>query len=94
MAKATTAAQAPAESEAADAGPQPASFEAAMAELESIVEQMEDGKLALDASLAAYQRGVELTRYCREALAVVGQKVRVLEADLLMPFEADPDPDE
>ncbi|MFZ2909721.1 MAG: exodeoxyribonuclease VII small subunit, partial [Candidatus Desulfobacillus denitrificans] len=35
----------------------PASFEAALAELESIVQGMEAGKLSLEESLAAYQRG-------------------------------------
>jgi exodeoxyribonuclease VII small subunit len=96
MAKSTTATPVSADQAdaAATAGQPPASFEAAMAELESIVEQMEDGRLALDASLAAYRRGVELTRYCRDALADAGQKVRILEADLLTPFEPDPEPDE
>lgn len=62
-----------------------------MAELEALVEQMESGRMPLDASLASYQRGAELVKYCRDSLAVVGQKVRVLEADLLQPFDADPD---
>ncbi len=59
-----------------------------MAELESLVERMESGRLPLDASLAGYQRGAELVRFCRDALAVVGQRVRILEADLLQPFDA------
>jgi len=36
------------------------SFESALEELQAIVAKMEDGKLALEESLAAYQRGVEL----------------------------------
>lgn len=72
----------------------PASFEVAMTELESLVARMEGGRLPLEESLAAYQRGVVLVRYCRDALGHVAQKVRILEADLLQPFEAvadDPD---
>jgi exodeoxyribonuclease VII small subunit len=72
----------------------PASFEVAMTELESLVARMEGGRLPLEESLAAYQRGVVLVRYCRDALGQVAQRVRILEADLLQPFEAiadDPD---
>jgi exodeoxyribonuclease VII small subunit len=65
----------------------PATFETAMTELESIIERMEAGRLPLEESLAAYQRGVALVRYCRETLGDVAQRVRVLEADLLQPFE-------
>lgn len=71
----------------AAAGPPPASFELAMAELESLVERMEGGRLPLEESLAAYQRGVVLVKYCREALGQVAQRVRILEADLLQPLD-------
>ncbi len=73
---------------AAVGGPVPPDYESAVAELESLVERMEDGRLALEDSLSAYQRGVDLVRYCREQLAAVEQKVRVLEAGLLQPFES------
>jgi exodeoxyribonuclease VII small subunit len=71
----------------------PASFEVAMGELESLVQRMEGGRLPLEESLAAYQRGVVLVKYCREALGQVAQRVRILEADLLQPFEAADDDD-
>lgn len=58
----------------------PASFEAALAELESIVQGMEAGKLSLEESLAAYQRGTALLKYCQCALAAAEQKIQVLEA--------------
>lgn len=64
-------------------------YEAAVSELESLVERIEDGRFSLEESLAAYQRGVDLVRYCRGQLAVVEQKVKILEAGLLQPFEAD-----
>lgn len=66
----------------------PASFEKAVAELEAIVQSMESGSLALEQSLAAYRRGAALAAHCRRLLAEVQQQVKVLEADLLKPFEA------
>jgi exodeoxyribonuclease VII small subunit len=69
--------------------PPPASFEAAMAELESIVASMETGDLSLAASLAAYRRGAELLQYCQSALKDAEQQVQVLERGVLQPFIAD-----
>jgi len=54
-------------------------FETALAELEAIVHSMEDGKLELEASIAAYRRGMELMKYCQGQLADAEQQVRVLE---------------
>ena len=54
-------------------------FEAALAELEKVVADMETGKLSLEESLAAYQRGVELLQHCRGRLEDAQQRVRVLE---------------
>jgi len=59
------------------------SFESAMSELDGIVQGMESGKLTLEQSLAAYQRGADLLRYCQETLAAAEQKVQVLEAGVL-----------
>jgi exodeoxyribonuclease VII small subunit len=65
----------------------PQDFETALAQLEALVAAMEDGSLPLEESLAAYRRGVELTRICQERLAQAEQQVRVLEGDLLRPLE-------
>jgi exodeoxyribonuclease VII small subunit len=54
-------------------------FEAALAELEKVVADMESGKLPLEESLAAYQRGSELLRQCRGRLEDAQQQVRILE---------------
>jgi len=62
---------------------QPASFEAALAELEKIVANMESGKLTLEQSLAAHRRGLELTQYCQSVLAQAQQQVKVLEENTL-----------
>lgn len=64
----------------------PASFEAALAELERIVTSMETGKLTLDEALAAHKRGLELARYCQAALAEAREQVRILEDETLKVF--------
>ena len=74
-----------------DLGPDdlPQEFDAALAQLEEIVAQMERGDMSLEASLGAYQRGVALTRICQDRLARAEQKVKVLSDELLKPFELD-----
>ncbi|MGH8712683.1 MAG: exodeoxyribonuclease VII small subunit [Casimicrobiaceae bacterium] len=68
---------------------EPPSFEAAMAELESIVATMEGGQLPLADSLAAYRRGAELLQYCQAALKDAQQQVQVLERGVLQAFAPD-----
>jgi exodeoxyribonuclease VII small subunit len=57
---------------------QGAEFEAALAELEGIVEALEHGDLSLDESLRRFERGVQLTRACQSALKNAEQKVEIL----------------
>ena len=64
-------------------------FEAALAELESLVHSMEDGKLELEDSIAAYRRGMELMKYCQAQLADAEQQIRVLENGELKPVDRD-----
>ena len=64
----------------------PASFEAALAELEGIVATMEGGKLPLAESLAAYRRGVTLLEFCQTTLKDAQQQVQVLEKGVLKGF--------
>lgn len=70
------------------ATPVPQDFETALAELESLVAKMEDGALPLEASLAAYRRGVALSRVCQDRLAQAEHQVKVLEGELLKPLDA------
>ena len=67
----------------------PQSLEAALAELEKIVSSMEEGKLPLERSLAAYKRGAELLKYCQGALQDAQQQVKVLEDGILKDFKSD-----
>jgi exodeoxyribonuclease VII small subunit len=53
-------------------------FESAIAELEKIVKQLEDGDLALDTSLALFERGVALSRYCHEQLGTAERRIEQL----------------
>jgi exodeoxyribonuclease VII small subunit len=65
-----------------------------MAELDQLVAKMESGELPLEASVAAYQRGSELVKYCAAQLERVEKQVKVLEGDMLKPFATDEDDDE
>lgn len=56
-------------------------FETALAELEGLVQRMEGGELSLEDSLQEFERGVQLTRICQDALKVAEQRVRTLSAN-------------
>jgi exodeoxyribonuclease VII small subunit len=53
-------------------------FETAMRDLEQLVERLEQGDLPLEESLAAFERGILLTRACQTALKEAEQKVEIL----------------
>jgi exodeoxyribonuclease VII small subunit len=53
-------------------------FEGAIAELETIVKKLEDGDLSLEDSLALYERGVQLSRFCHARLEDVERRIEVL----------------
>ena len=54
-------------------------FETALAELEAIVTSMEGGQLELEASIAAYKRGMALMQHCQAQLTDAEAQIRVLE---------------
>jgi exodeoxyribonuclease VII small subunit len=53
-------------------------FEDSLAELEQLVEQLEQGDISLEESLKFFERGVKLTRTCQKALQEAEQKVQIL----------------
>jgi exodeoxyribonuclease VII small subunit len=53
-------------------------FEASLARLETLVDQMETGDLSLEDSLKTFEEGIKLTRECQQALKAAEQKVKVL----------------
>ena len=66
----------------------PASFEAALQELERLVQTLESGGVPLEDSLLAYERGMQLLKHCQETLAQAEQKIRILDGDKLKDFSA------
>ncbi len=58
--------------------PQEPDFESALQELETLVEKMEQGELSLEDSLQHFERGVNLSRTCQQALKAAEQKVEIL----------------
>lgn len=53
-------------------------YEASVAELESLVNRLEQGDISLEESLKLYENGVLLTRDCQDALQAAEQKVQML----------------
>ncbi len=64
----------------------PASYEAAMEELEQLTSQIESGQLPLEQLLAGYERGAELLKFCRERLQAVEDQIKVLDSGVLKPW--------
>jgi exodeoxyribonuclease VII small subunit len=64
-------------------------FEKALEELEALVARMEDGKLPLEESLAAYQRGAELVKFCESKLSDAQARIAVLDGETLRDFTPD-----
>jgi exodeoxyribonuclease VII small subunit len=56
-------------------------FEASLAELEEIVTKLEDGDLALEASLELFEKGIKLSRECRDRLTNAERRIEVLMKD-------------
>jgi exodeoxyribonuclease VII small subunit len=61
------------------APPEPASYEAALEELDRLVQAMESSQLPLDQLLEAFRRGTQLLNHCRVRLDAVEEQVKVLE---------------
>lgn len=74
-----------------DTGGEPVDLEQSLEELEQLVEQLERGDLALEASLKLFEKGVGLTRRCQTALRDAEQRVeKLLETNgeqTIVPFD-------
>ena len=64
----------------------PATYEAALQELEKLVSQLESGDMPLEQLLSGYQRGAELLQFCRDKLEAVENQIKVLDAGMLKPW--------
>jgi exodeoxyribonuclease VII small subunit len=69
--------------------PSEMTFEAALEELESLVARMEDGKLPLEESLAAYQLGAQLIKFCESKLTDAQARIAILDGETLRDFTPD-----
>ena len=67
-------------------------FEAQLARLQVVVDQLEQGDIPLEQSLALFKEGQELVKDCRERLAAARHAVEVFSQDGVVPFEPDADP--
>ena len=64
----------------------PASYEAALEELEQLVQVIESGQLPLEQLLTGYKRGAELLAFCRGRLEAVEHQIKVLDEGSLKPW--------
>ncbi len=59
------------------------SYEAAVEELESIINQIESGDIGLEQSIRRYERGAALLKHCRAILGHAEQRITELDASTL-----------
>jgi exodeoxyribonuclease VII small subunit len=62
-------------------------FEKALEELEALVARIEEGKLPLEESLAAYQRGAALIKFCEGKLTDAQARIAILDGGELRDFK-------
>jgi exodeoxyribonuclease VII small subunit len=56
------------------------SFEAALAELETVVRQLESGQIGLEESIALYERGAALRAHCDARLRAAEERIEMIRA--------------
>ena len=66
-------------------------LEKSLAQLEEIVQELEDGDIPLEKALKQFEKGVKLSRDCQTALQAAEQRVKVLLNGELKDLEADDD---
>ena len=54
-------------------------FEEALEQLETLAEQIEQGKIGLEESISRYEEGMGLVKHCRDILAKAEQKIQKLQ---------------
>jgi len=72
----------------------PVNLEKALADLESLVDELESGDLPLETAMKKFEEGIKLTRSCQAALKEAEQKVEILlksagGEEVLEEFESD-----
>ena len=64
----------------------PATYEAALQELEGLTSNLESGQMPLNQLLTGYQRGAQLLAFCKGKLDAVETQIKVLEGTELKPW--------
>ena len=64
----------------------PATYEAALQELEGLVSKLESGQMPLDQLLTGYQRGAQLLAFCKGKLESIETQIKVLDGAELKPW--------
>jgi exodeoxyribonuclease VII small subunit len=64
----------------------PATYEAALEELEQLIAQIESGQMPLEQMLVGYERGAQLLVFCRSKLEAVDNQIKVLDEGTLKPW--------
>ena len=54
------------------------SFEKAMAELETIVQELESGNMPLEKAISKYEEGMQLSKFCTQKLDEAEKKITLL----------------
>ena len=72
-------------------------LEKSLAEINQLIEKMEQGELTLDQSLSHFERGVTLVKHCQKILETAEQKVQILiqnnKQDTLADYGSDEEAD-
>ena len=66
------------------------SFEEALERLESLAEEIEEGKVGLEASITKYEEGMKLIQQCRQMLTQAEQRIQKLQEQADGTLEAPP----
>ena len=66
----------------------PATYEAALQELEQLVARLESGQMPLEQLLSGYQRGAALLAFCKDRLQAVEDQIKVLDGGQLKSWDA------
>ncbi len=69
-------------------------LEKSLAELESIVTELEDGDIPLEKALKQFEKGIKLSRECQTALQAAEQRVQMLVNDDLEDFATGEEPED
>jgi exodeoxyribonuclease VII small subunit len=54
-------------------------FEKALKELEEIANSLEEGELSLDESIRQFEKGMQLSKFCRQKLDEAERKIEILQ---------------